>query len=50
MTVETMTTYQGFYAGSIADPAAFWSRQAKLIDWRSMVRKSGLICVAKLSG
>jgi len=30
---ETLGTYQGFYAGSIADPNAFWGRQAKLIDW-----------------
>jgi propionyl-CoA synthetase len=29
----TLTNYQGFYAGSIANPEAFWSRQAKLIEW-----------------
>jgi propionyl-CoA synthetase len=30
---ETLGTYQGFYAASIADPQSFWGRQAKLIDW-----------------
>ncbi|HUP97601.1 MAG TPA: AMP-binding protein, partial [Usitatibacter sp.] len=29
----TLGTFQGFYAGSLADPARFWGRQAKLIDW-----------------
>src|SRR4051812_8249062 len=33
-TVEgTMTTYQGFHAGSLADPERFWAREAKLIEW-----------------
>src|SRR3954470_17046895 len=33
-TVEgTMTTYQGFHAGSMADPERFWAREAKRIEW-----------------
>ncbi len=28
-----MTTYKAFHQRSIEDPAAFWSEQAKLIDW-----------------
>ena len=35
---ETLGTYQGFYAGSIADPKTFWGRQAKLIDWHKPPR------------
>ena len=30
---ETMTTFQGFHANSIADPEAFWARQARRIEW-----------------
>jgi len=33
ITEATLTTYQGFYAGSIADPGRFWAQQAKLVDW-----------------
>jgi propionyl-CoA synthetase len=29
----TMTTYQGYYARSVASPDKFWAEQAKLIDW-----------------
>ena len=36
---ETITTYQGFYARSIADPERFWARQAKLIDWHKPFTK-----------
>ena len=30
---ETVTTYQGYYARSIALPEQFWAHQAKLIEW-----------------
>jgi propionyl-CoA synthetase len=30
---KTLTTAQGFYARSIQDPAAFWMRQAGMIEW-----------------
>ena len=30
---ETLGTYQGFYAGSVADPQRFWAQQSKLVDW-----------------
>ena len=29
----TLTLYEGFYAGSVGNPEAFWGAQAKLIDW-----------------
>jgi propionyl-CoA synthetase len=29
----TLTLYQGFYAGSVANPERFWGGQAKLIEW-----------------
>ena len=31
---RTLTTYQGFYANSIANPETFWARQAELIEWQ----------------
>ena len=37
---DTMTTFQGFYAGSIADPERFWSQQAKLVDWHKPPKKT----------
>ena len=37
---ETLGTYQGFYAGSVADPERFWSRQSKLIDWHKPPKKT----------
>ncbi|MGZ5571421.1 MAG: propionate--CoA ligase [Usitatibacter sp.] len=36
---DTMTTFQGFYARSIADPERFWAQQAKLIDWHKPFSK-----------
>jgi propionyl-CoA synthetase len=30
---KTLTTAQGFYAGSMQNPTAFWMRQANLIEW-----------------
>ncbi|HTS85226.1 MAG TPA: propionate--CoA ligase [Usitatibacter sp.] len=30
---KTLTTAQGFYAGSVQNPAVFWMRQANLIEW-----------------
>jgi len=30
---KTLTTAQGFYAGSVQNPEAFWMRQANLIEW-----------------
>jgi propionyl-CoA synthetase len=30
-----MATYKEFHARSIADPAAFWAEQARLIDWHT---------------
>ena len=30
---ETLTTYQGYYARSLAFPEKFWAQQAKLIEW-----------------
>jgi len=31
---RTLTTYQGFYAHSIANPDTFWAKQAELIEWQ----------------
>ena len=30
-----MTSFADFHARSLADPAAFWAEQAKLIDWKT---------------
>ena len=30
---STLTTFQGFYTGSVADPERFWAREAKRIEW-----------------
>jgi propionyl-CoA synthetase len=30
---STLSTLQGFYAGSVANPETFWGAQAKLIEW-----------------
>src|SRR5258708_6393135 len=30
---DTLTTYQGFHARSLASPEKFWAEQARLIDW-----------------
>ena len=35
----TLTTYKGFYAGSITDPERFWGQQAKLVDWHKPYKK-----------
>ena len=35
----TLTTYQGFYARSIADPERFWAEQARMIDWHKPFAK-----------
>jgi len=29
----TLTTFAGFYAGSVTDPERFWAREAKRIEW-----------------
>ena len=31
---RTLTTYQGFHANSLANPEAFWAKQAELIEWQ----------------
>ena len=36
---DTLTTFQGFYAGSVASPERFWGQQAKLIDWHKPPKK-----------
>jgi propionyl-CoA synthetase len=36
---RTLTTYRGFYANSIANPEAFWAKQAELIEWRKKPAK-----------
>ena len=36
---RTLTTYQGFYANSIANPDAFWAKQAELIEWQKKPAK-----------
>ena len=38
-TEATLGTYQGFYAGSVADPERFWGQQAKNIDWHKPYKK-----------
>jgi propionyl-CoA synthetase len=35
----TLGTYQGFYAGSVADPERFWGQQAKTVDWHKPYKK-----------
>jgi len=35
----TLSTFQGFYAGSVAEPEKFWAQQAKLIDWHKPPKK-----------
>jgi len=35
----TMTTYQGFYQGSVTNPEKFWAAQAKLVDWHKPFTK-----------
>ena len=35
----TLGTYQGFYAGSVADPERFWAQQSRLIDWHKPCTK-----------
>ena len=37
---RTLTTYQGFYANSIANPEAFWLREAQRIDWQKAPAKA----------
>jgi propionyl-CoA synthetase len=34
-----MTSYRDFYEQSVADPEAFWDRQAKVIDWHKPYKK-----------
>ena len=36
---DTLTTYQGFYAQSLADPERFWAKQAERIDWNKPFKK-----------
>ena len=36
---NTLTTFQGFYTGSVADPERFWAREAKRIEWRKPFAK-----------
>ena len=36
---ETLTLYQGFYAGSLGNPERFWGGQAKLIEWEKQPAK-----------
>ena len=36
---DTLTTFQGFYAGSVANPERFWGQQAKMIDWHKPPKK-----------
>jgi acetyl-CoA synthetase len=32
-------TYQNMYQASVADPAAFWTEQAKMVDWKTFPTK-----------
>jgi len=34
-----MTSYQAFYARSLADPEGFWAEQARMIDWHKPFAK-----------
>ncbi len=36
---DTLTTYQGYYMRSLADPERFWAQQAKRIDWHKPFTK-----------